>query len=134
MLKAPRDAFCYHGFMMDIQALQSLEKKLLSVEGRADAEFINEVLADDFEECGASGRIFGKDDVLSRLPYENASVSFDLVDIETKFIAESIAMNCFIVKVVAKDSSRSSRRVSLWRHVGEDWQMFYHQGTNLKAD
>jgi len=109
----------------------SLERKLLTVEGRSDIEFLKSVLSDDFEECGASGRVFDKQDVLGRLPAEGNSYSFEAYNMSTTILANDLVMNKFKTKITKNGETKLSHRISLWKLTTIGWRIFYHQGTNL---
>ena len=128
------EAFCYTSSMsLYIQSatVQELELRLLSKEGRSNYEFINATLDNDFVECGASGRVFGKQDVLSRLPTEHESFSFEAANMQTRFLSDTVAMNTFEATIIKHDTVSRSYRCSVWVKVGDTWLMKYHQGTLL---
>lgn len=52
------------------ELLQSLELELLTYECRHNPQRIDELLADDFFECGKTGTMFGKKECLEWLPAE----------------------------------------------------------------
>lgn len=52
------------------RAIMTLELELLSYNARHDVTRIDQLLADDFFECGKTGTMFGKRECLERLPTE----------------------------------------------------------------
>jgi len=54
------------------KVLIELEKELHSVEARASLARLDQLISDDFREIGASGKYFGKSEVLERLPKRKA--------------------------------------------------------------
>jgi hypothetical protein len=57
-------------FMKTKELLISLELELLGHEARHNLARIDELLADDFFECGKTGTMFGKKECLEWLPAE----------------------------------------------------------------
>jgi hypothetical protein len=72
------------------ELLKNLELELLSFECRHNTVRIDELLADDFFECGKTGKIFGKKECLESLPAENDK-KLTARDINVSLLAENIA-------------------------------------------
>jgi len=110
--------------------LVSLEKQLLIPSVRANIDELKRLISDDFIEVGASGRRFGINDVLVRLPQES-SPQFKNYDFELRLLSESLAQLCYGATIIYNDDEiRHSRRTSLWRQNQDGlWQICYHQGT-----
>jgi ribonuclease HI len=109
-----------------------LELRLLSKEGRGNYEFINSTIDNDFIESGAGGRVFGKQDVLSRLPSEHESFSFEAMNMRTQMLSDTVALNTFEAILIKHDTASRSYRSSVWVKEGNTWLMKYHQGTMLE--
>jgi hypothetical protein len=119
--------------IMDAQtraSLIALETELLRAEVRADSARLAILLDDAFEEIGASGRTFGKVDVLQRLPSEHAP-DFQPQDFVARWLAEGLAQLCYRLVMVRQQAEPAhSLRSSLWRQTGDgNWRMVFHQGT-----
>lgn len=112
--------------------LGRLELALLRAEVRASAEALARLLADDFREIGASGRMFGKDEVLARLPCESGVV-FGTEAMEVRELAVGLAQVTYRATRSAEGETRRSWRSSLWRLDAAGWSMVFHQGTPLAA-
>lgn len=112
------------------QQLIELEQLLVQPATRLSAELLNLYLADDFHEIAATGRCFGKADVLERLPSETTPV-ITQQDFTCKVLADGLAQLTYRATIQrAEDNSpRYSVRSSLYRFDGEHWQMIFHQGT-----
>ena len=97
---------------------------------RLSAELLNRYLADDFYEIGASGRCFGKADVLTRLPTETPPVIIQQ-DFDCRVLADGLAQLTYraTIKRAENDAVAYSIRSSLYRLNGEEWRMLFHQGT-----
>ena len=107
-----------------------LEQLLVQPATRLSAELLNRYLADDFYEIGASGRCFGKADVLERLPTETPPV-ITQQDFNCRVLANGLAQLTYRATIQREgdDTMAYSMRSSLYRFDGEKWQMVFHQGT-----
>jgi hypothetical protein len=96
---------------------------------RADLE---RLMDEDYWEVGASGRRYSREFVLHTLqtrPVDPAEASWRVVDFQVREIA---ALN-YLATYTLHQGERVSRRSTLWRRVGADWQILYHQGTLVAA-
>ncbi|GAB59425.1 nuclear transport factor 2 family protein [Rheinheimera nanhaiensis] len=116
------------------QQLIKLEQLLVQPATRLSAELLNRYLADDFYEIGASGRCFGKADVLQRLPTETPPV-ISQQDFDCRVLADGLAQLTYraTIQRAENDAIAYSVRSSLCRFDGKNWQMIFHQGTACKA-
>jgi len=106
------------------------EQTLLDPIVRKDRAGIAELLAEDFVEIGASGRVWTRDETLDLL----ASEEFDPPVIEEfvcRQIVEDVALVTYCgVRTNAKTGERSiTLRSSLWSKVSGAWRLRFHQGT-----
>jgi hypothetical protein len=114
------------------EKLLELEKKLLDPELRRTPEKLAPLLADDFMEFGSSGHAYDKQRILfllrRQLPARLLIEEFRVFD-----VSASAALVTY--RACSESSrmtgSRSSLRSSLWVLRGDDWQMKFHQGTNV---
>jgi glyoxylase I family protein len=118
--------------------LQSLEEQLLSPEGRASPRLIGDLLADDFQEIGSSGGMFGKAEVLKGLAEESGDghvYARHPSDWSVRMLSADVALVTYRVirRDLAEDSAAASLRSSIWVLRGGRWQMVFHQGTRLEA-
>ena len=115
------------------QQLIELEQLLVQPATRLSAELLNRYLADDFYEIGASGRSFGKADVLTRLPTETPPV-ITQQDFDCRVLAEGLAQLTYRATIQRTQNDRPSYSVrsSIYRLNGEHWQMIFHQGTTCE--
>jgi hypothetical protein len=105
-----------------------LELELLDPAVRADTLRLDALLAEDFLEVGATGRSFGKSDVLARLPQESG-VSFSVGHMQAHLLASEVVLVTYSAERTCQDQSHASLRSSLWVKNTNGWQMRYHQGT-----
>jgi hypothetical protein len=110
--------------------VQELEQQLLLPAYRANAAFLNAVLADEFEEVGASGNVFGKAHVLERLPTEDG-IRREMQDPQVRQVAPGVLLVTYRVVRTHGSTVTQSLRSSLWRNNAGNWQMVFHQGTAL---
>ena len=112
------------------QHLIELEQILVQPATRLSAELLNRYLADDFYEIAATGRCFGKADVLERLPTETPP-AITQQDFDCRVLADGLAQLTYraTIKRAENQSPSYSVRSSIWRFDGEKWQMIFHQGT-----
>jgi hypothetical protein len=116
--------------------LRALEEELLSAEGRSSPELIDRLLADDFQEIGSAGDMFGKRETLEGLAEEardGHGIERTPADWSVRALADDVALVTY--KVVRHDRSEgstvASRRSSVWAFRAGRWQMVFHQGTRL---
>lgn len=111
------------------QHLTELEQLLVQPATRTSVQLLDRYLADDFYEIAATGRCFGKADVLARLPTETPPI-ISQQDFECRVLAERLVQLTYRATIQRADDDPSySVRSSIWRFDGEKWQMVFHQGT-----
>jgi len=108
----------------EYEIIQKLEVKISSKSVRSSPSLLSELLHDQFEEFGKSGKIFKKEDIVSELPkwthfeIELSNVRF------TRLSSKSI-----LIKYLCTSNGTKSNRSSIWVKNSETWQMIFHQGT-----
>jgi hypothetical protein len=96
---------------------------------RADLE---RLMHESYWEVGASGRRYSREFVLRTLQtraVDPAEASWVVRDFQVR----EIAANNYLAAYTLLQGERVSRRSTLWRRVGTDWQILYHQGTLAAA-
>lgn len=117
--------------MTGIEAtVMALELELLDPQVRADAGRLDALLCEDFWEVGASGRAFGKDEVLERLPQEQG-IGFETSDMQAHVLAPDVVLVTYRASRSDANGRIESLRSSLWVRDAHGWRMRYHQGTRL---
>jgi hypothetical protein len=108
--------------------LRMLEQQLLDPAMRADAAFLEQILADDFQEIGQSGRRYDKPTAMSELA---VAPGFDgprtILDFEAREVQEGLVLAIYVIAETA------TQRSSLWRKRGGMWQLVFHQATRPSA-
>ncbi len=110
--------------------IKDLEVELLQPDVRRSAGRLNELLADDFLEFGASGNRYNKHDVLKHLPKLD-EVKYTVHDFATVQISPDTILATYRIEREVLDSGEKSfsLRSSLWQNRNGQWQVFFHQGT-----
>lgn len=111
------------------ETIHRLEASLLTSDVRTSYDQLNHLLADDSVEYGSSGLIYDKKDVLKSLPTAPATTChlYDFVIIE---LSASLVQTRFKTDATnAHGTKLTSLRSSLWKKTGDNWRMFFHQGT-----
>ena len=111
------------------QHIRGLEEQLLNpVHARLESD--DRVLADDFLEIGASGRIYDKKKVLQALLVKPIS-HCSMMDFRMRPLTGDAVLVTY--RTMRQESSHNppvhSLRSSIWKHIDDRWQMIFHQGT-----
>ncbi|MGI2261581.1 DUF4440 domain-containing protein [Shewanella sp. GXUN23E] len=108
----------------------ALEEYLFRSSTRSSAVELQKLIADDFIEIGAAGNQFGKSEVLTRLPGEDApEIAAD--SYEVRRLGDECVQILYraILKKRGDTEPSYSKRCSIWTMNSGNWQMCYHQGT-----
>ncbi len=113
--------------------LFELEQRLAQVDRRLSAEDAGSLIAEDFVEFGASGKVWSKAEIITAMS-QWAPIERIVEDFRVRELSASICLVTYKVIGVTKDRQASpfSLRSSIWRYTGERWQIVFHQGTNVK--
>lgn len=111
----------------DVQQVIASELALLTPEVRGDSLKVAALLDPDFEEIGASGRLWTRESMMSALvaepPGEDGAVE------ASEMRGTQLAPDLILLTYVSASELRRARRSSLWRRTEESWQLLFHQGT-----
>ena len=110
--------------MKEYDEIKSLELELIDPDVRENSARLNELISDDFEEFGSSGKFFRKQDILNRLPLSGV-VHYELSNFTFRYLGEDY----ILVKYNSTVSGRSAFRSSIWVKQSGQWQMLHHQAT-----
>jgi hypothetical protein len=108
--------------------LRALEERFLEPATRASAAALEALLAGEFREFGASGRIWSRADVLKALPKESPVGACTMSDFNVQPLDERHVLVTYALTIPGPPQ-RTSLRSSVWRHSDAGWQMLFHQGT-----
>ena len=113
---------------MDVAEVLRLERELQTAECRRDRARVSALLAEDFLEVGASGRVWDRSSALELLGAESEDDSvIEVCDLTGRVIGEGFVM----ARWDSERGGRRARRTSLWRRDPAGWRLVHHQGTLL---
>lgn len=84
------------------------------------------LLAPDFLEFGASGRIHRRHDVLS---FEPASLDARLHGVEVRALGGDVWQVTYVSEVCSEGGVGLANRSSLWIRTRSGWKLSFHRGT-----
>jgi hypothetical protein len=117
-----------------LDLLVELERSLHRKSIRRSKEKLDELLHDDFEEIGASGRTSNKDQIIEELLNETP-FTINASDFELRMFSEDIAQLKYKTKNTARNCLPcTTLRSSIWKNEGSKWKMIFHQGTVVQTD
>lgn len=110
--------------------LISLELALLDPAVRHDRARVESLLADDFQEFGASGKVWSRTQILDLLESES-SRPITAHDLACYFIADRVALVTYRTASNHLETGHplTALRSSLWVFVDGHWKIRFHQGT-----
>ena len=115
--------------------LKQLEIELHQPEVRADRKKLEALLHDAFRECGRSGRLYTREEILEDLCGEIASPLIWSQDFSATELSDDIVLLTYKSAHIESDGALTSHafRSSLWQLTGGGWKMRFHQGTDIEA-
>jgi len=112
------------------QLLYNLENRLLQPEVRHSRAELQRLLADKFVEFGSGGRVYDKKSIIEELGKES-NARGSITDFKLMLLAPDVALVTYRATFSedAVEPAHHSLRSSIWKKVGDNWQMVFHQGT-----
>jgi ribonuclease HI len=108
----------------DVTAVVELEQELLTPEVRGDYGQLAYLLHPEYREIGASGRLWGREDLIEDLvDAPELQVRFELIE------AMPVSRDAIQVLYRAVGASGATLRSSLWQRTEDRWRLRFHQGT-----
>jgi hypothetical protein len=111
--------------------LRGYEERILDPAVRADPAQMRALLAPDFVEFGASGRVFSRDAIVAALAAEGPRVARQARGFKLRLLAPGAALTTWRVK---RDDGIETLRSSVWQQQEGRWLMVFHQGTLAASD
>ena len=110
--------------------LFSLEFALLDPAVRHDRVRVDSLLAQDFQEFGASGKIWPRAKILDLLESE-PSRTIAAHDLAFHYVVDGVALVTYRAISIDPQTNEPSTtlRSSLWVRVNGQWKVRFHQGT-----
>ena len=102
-----------------------LERSLLTPEVRGDASRLAELLHPDFEEIGASGRLWDRETTIQALLSTPAATA----ELTAVLGVSRAARDALLVVFETSGQRGLARRSSLWVKTASGWKLRFHQGT-----
>ncbi len=118
---------------LDLMAadLRALEESLLGHPVRSSPELLDQLLADDFVEFGASGRVYTKEEVLAHLP-QAPQEEFSVENFRMRRLAPGLVLITYtLTRAGNPATSPRSLRSSIWSFQHGRWEIVFHQGTPI---
>ena len=117
------------------ELLLRCEQSLLDPAIRRDRNRVYELLAEDFIEFGASGRVWSRDQVVELLATEDFQPPA-MEAFECCVLAPRVALVTY--RTVHRDAQTGARtaavRSSIWMAQEGNWKVRFHQGTPQSPD
>jgi hypothetical protein len=110
------------------EEIHQLEMQLLEPSVRASPERLDELLAEEFVELGASGRTCDKKRTLAHLARESP-VEFSVRDFQVCELGPGVALATYRARTKRAGELLFSLRSSIWVRRRGRWQVRFHQGT-----
>jgi hypothetical protein len=111
--------------------LRALEDRILDPAVRADPQTLGALLAPEFTEFGASGRVFDRDGIVAALAAEPPRQARRTRGFKVRLLAPGVALTTWRVK---RDDGIETLRSSLWQRRDGQWLIVFHQGTVAATD
>jgi hypothetical protein len=93
------------------------------------------MMAPDYWEVGASGRVYRKTWVLEELERRAASGEADQELEASGFACRRLGADCWLLTYeLLQNGVRRTRRATVWEWAGGVWRIVYHQGTIVQEN
>ena len=111
--------------------LRSREPIFHRPEHGTDRAAFEAMMAPDYWEVGASGRIYDRAAVLAELDRRYADPGYDPMEgLEVRvFSCRATGEGTWLATYHLRQGERETRRVSVWQRQDGRWVLIYHQGT-----
>jgi hypothetical protein len=111
--------------------LRSLEESLLDPGVRRNRARLRELLDQDFQEFGSSGRTWSRNTIIELLQLESSFVPPAIEDYRCALLSEDVALITYRTARTDPNTGEqlASLRSSVWVRKDGEWRMRFHQGT-----
>ncbi len=113
---------------MDKKILE-LEKSLFKYEYMSNKEYLENVIDDEFIECGKSGCFFDKTETIQDLNKLTTDRKIDIYNYE----CQSIDTNTYLVHYITISNNDKIYRTSLWV-MRDNLKLLFHQASTLSGE
>ena len=91
------------------------------------------LMADDYWEVGASGRIYDRAFILDELERRFATPQEDFWE-TSDFRCRRLGPDVYLLTYyLIQNRNRHTRRATIWQRTSEGWKIVYHQGTLVQS-
>jgi hypothetical protein len=87
----------------------------------------------DFWEGGASGTVYGREEIWSVLEERRADPTYRDEWEASNFHCRALGADYYLLTYLLRQEDRVTRRATVWRRTSAGWQVVYHQGTLVDA-
>ena len=109
------------------------EQSLLDPATRRNRNRVLDLLAEDFVEFGASGRVWTRDQIVELLATEDFSPPA-MEAFQCRILAPTVALVTYrTVRTDAQSGRHVSLRSSVWMEQEGEWKVRFHQGTPVDS-
>lgn len=125
-------------YIMKLAALKEIEKLEIELHNpaiRSDKLKLEALLHDEFAECGRSGWVYTREDMLKELAQEELDYSVWSQDFTLTELSEDSVLLTYRSAHMSVDGALSKHafRSSLWLSTSQGWKIRFHQGTPIDA-
>jgi hypothetical protein len=106
------------------------ELALLTPAVRGNPSKVAALLDPEFDEIGASGRLWSRASMISALATEPSDDGVAIEASEMRSVQLSPTLS--LLTYISQSAQRQARRSSLWRLTAGSWQLLFHQGAPTK--
>jgi hypothetical protein len=112
----------------DVRAVIELELQLQKPEVRAEPGAVEALLHPAFSEFGASGRHWGRTEMLAALAAEQPGGEEPAIT-ATEMTGTRLADDVIHLTYLSQRAGRRALRSSIWLRTSDGWRVYFHQGT-----
>ena len=113
------------------EKIRVLEELWLQPEVRRNPDQLSELIADDFIEYGASGKVYLKKDIMELFPAAPGT-DMEIEEYHARTLSPQVVLLSYKMTSRGKGTAAGtkSERSSIWRLTDGRWQIVFHKGTN----
>jgi hypothetical protein len=118
--------------VMKYREIFNLEKLLINPKIRKSRDTIDMIVSEDFIEFESSGCVYDKNGVINGLLGENENL-MKISEFRIRQLDNYVIQATYVISKIDEENGeiRNSLRSSIWRLIDENWQIIFHQGTNI---
>jgi len=114
----------------DLEKVCELELRLLDPKVRTSALELDALVAEDFLEITSAGSFYGKRHVIEDIP-KAPPIERVMSDVKTVVLAPDVILITWLLTKPKEPGAPKSRRSSIWKKLDSNWQIVFHQGSNI---